>query len=79
MSGLVDLAVSGVGLALVPGYLCARHLASGALLRVLPEWAGPNLPVSLVTPLAPSSSARLRLLTDAVAAEMKSALDFERR
>ncbi len=37
--------------AAVPLYLAAPHLASGELVRVLPEWESPSLPLRAVLPL----------------------------
>jgi DNA-binding transcriptional LysR family regulator len=35
---VADAALAGLGIALLPGYLCAEALAEGRLVRVLPDW-----------------------------------------
>lgn len=35
---VADAALAGLGIALLPGYLCTGALAEGRLVRVLPEW-----------------------------------------
>ena len=42
-------ALDGRGLALLPLLDAEADLKIGALVRVLPEWSGPPLPVSIVT------------------------------
>jgi len=64
MSSLLKMAVAGGGVAWIPQYLCRQEVESGQLVRVLPEWNSPALPVSILTPLAPSSSVRLKMTTD---------------
>ena len=44
------MALSGAGIALQPNFLCHRHLASGELVRVLPEWTGGVLGVHALYP-----------------------------
>lgn len=41
-------ACEGIGVALLPEFVCERPLRSGALIRVLPDWAGPEVIVHLV-------------------------------
>jgi DNA-binding transcriptional LysR family regulator len=35
---VADAALAGLGIAMLPGYLCAEALADGRLVRVLPAW-----------------------------------------
>ena len=44
------LVLSGAGLGIVSGYLCAHEIADGSLVRLLPEWSLPSVEVSLVFP-----------------------------
>lgn len=74
MSSLLKAALAGGGLALVPGFLARPYLDTGDLVRVLPKWISPGLPVSLLSPLPFSSSARLRITTDFLAAQVEAAL-----
>jgi DNA-binding transcriptional LysR family regulator len=75
MSSLLKAAVSGGGVALVPGFLCRSYLESGQLERVLPKWTSQGTPVSILSPLPFSSSARLRMTVDFFAAELQKALE----
>ena len=49
---------AGAGIGIVSSYLCADEIADGRVIRVLPEWTLPAVPLSLVFPsrreLAPS-------------------------
>jgi LysR family transcriptional regulator, regulator for bpeEF and oprC len=74
MTSLLKVAQSGCGIALVPHYMAKPLLDSGELVRVLPEWSSPGLPVSVVTPLSPSSSARLKITFDRVSTALSRAL-----
>ena len=45
-----DAAVRGLGIALLPLAVARQALAAGALLRVLPAWSPPTVPVHAVFP-----------------------------
>lgn len=45
---ILSAAQAGLGVALLPEYTCGEGLRSGILLRVLPEWAAPEVTVHLV-------------------------------
>lgn len=63
---MVDAALAGIGIAWVPDYLVAEHLASGRLVHLLPEWS-PSLPgVCLYYPANRHPPAALRLFTQAL-------------
>ena len=47
---LDEAARSGLGVALLPLFRCADDLRSGALVRVLPEWCSPAIPIQAVYP-----------------------------
>lgn len=74
MTSLLALAVSGAGVALVPAFLANSEIAAGRLVRVLPEWGRPGRLVSMVSPLASSSSARLQLVSRELGAAISRAL-----
>lgn len=46
----------------------------GKLIEVLPGWVGAGFPVSMVSPLSVSSSARLKITADQLALEVQKAL-----
>ncbi|MEZ4325012.1 MAG: LysR family transcriptional regulator [Polyangiales bacterium] len=60
---LDEAARAGLGVALLPLFRCAEDLESGALVRVLPEWCSPPIPLHAVYPstrhLSPKVSAFL--------------------
>jgi len=70
LSSLLRVALGDGGIALVPTYICQAYLESGKLMRVLPEWTSIGWPVSMVSPLAPSSSARLKVTVDQILEEL---------
>lgn len=72
MSSLVAAAASGTGIALVPSFLCTEKIRTGELVRVLPDWRGPSLPVHLLTP---STSARLKVVGDRVSEVVRPLLE----
>lgn len=74
MTCVLQMALSGGGVTLVPSYVAAPHVESGKLVLVLPEWTSPGVPVSILTPLAPSSSARLKITVDHISKALSEAL-----
>ncbi len=74
MTSLLKMAVAGGGVALVPSYLAAEDLRAGRLQRVLPDWSAPGLPVALISPLATSSSARLKITADLLTERLRALL-----
>ncbi len=74
MSSLMKMAMAGAGVALVPRYLCRDEIDSGELVHLLPEWSTPGMPVSIISPLAPSSSARLKVSVEEIQGALVRAL-----
>lgn len=63
---MVEAALVGIGIAWVPGYLVAEHLASGRLVQLLPEWS-PSFPgLCLYYPANRHPPTALRLFAQAV-------------
>lgn len=62
------LAVSGMGIALIPTFLCYHEVKTGKLLRVLPNWRTELRPVHFVYPsqkfVAPKIKAFIEIATD---------------
>lgn len=56
--------VSGLGVGQTFGFMARPHLASGALVRVLPEWSRPLHPLHIVFHPSRNQSARLRAFVD---------------
>jgi len=74
MISMLTMAVAGNGISFVPKYLCQPYLESGELVRILPEWSSPPVMASIITPLAPSSSGRIKVTVDAIYFAMKETL-----
>lgn len=74
MSSLLKATLTSSGIALMPAFLCRPSLNAGHLVRVLPQWASLGLPVSILSPLPFSSSARLRMTVDYLTSELQKAL-----
>jgi LysR family transcriptional regulator for bpeEF and oprC len=74
MTSLLKMAVADCGIALVPNYLCESELKSGKLVRVLPEWSSAGFPVSVISPLGSSSSARLKMTIDHIFGALQATL-----
>ncbi len=58
------LILSGAGLGIVSGYLCAPGVAEGRLVRLLPAWSLPPVEVSLVFPSRRELSPAVRAFTN---------------
>ena len=63
----------GHGVGLLPSTYCDEALARGSLVRLLPKWTSPQIPVFAVYPSRKFLPARLRVFLEALAA-WKSAL-----
>lgn len=74
MTSLLQAAVAGAGVALVPQFICRSDIQSGRLVRVLPEWASPGLPVSMLSPISTGSAARLKLTSDHIFSAIQKTL-----
>ena len=59
-----NAAIKGGGVALLPELLVRRALNDGELERVLENWTGPSVPISIVYPPHRHASARIRALID---------------
>lgn len=75
MNSILNMALAGGGVGFMSHFLAVPYLKSGELVRVLPEWSSPGIPVSIITPLASSSSARLKITTDQILLSLKKALN----
>jgi LysR family transcriptional regulator for bpeEF and oprC len=56
--------LAGAGLIVLAEFVASPYLASGALVRVLPGWQCPALPLHLVTPTARKRAARVQVFMD---------------
>jgi LysR family transcriptional regulator, regulator for bpeEF and oprC len=60
----VAAALQGLGIAQVTSFQAQRHLQSGALVQLLPDWTQPLLPVYVVYPPNRHLSAKVRAFVD---------------
>lgn len=74
ITSLLQVAAVGGGIALAPAFLCQDALKEKGLERVLPDWNVKGLPISLVSPLPTSSSARLKIVSDELHKAISSSL-----
>lgn len=56
--------LDGLGIIQLAEFVASRHLTSGALVRVLPGWGSPSLPLHLVTPTTRKRTARVQAFMD---------------
>jgi DNA-binding transcriptional LysR family regulator/ABC-type Fe3+ transport system substrate-binding protein len=71
---LLELALAGQGMALLPEFAVRPHVAAGRLVPVLPGWVGPAVTISLLSPPRRLMNTALRRTADALAANIKSAV-----
>jgi len=62
--------VTGMGIAYAPTWLFHDELASGEVLRVMPDWDSPQSPIHLVSPPERKHSAKVRAFAEHVAAAL---------
>lgn len=63
-SGILSATLAGAGISRVPSILCGEDLASGKLVRVLPEWSPGSDSISAITPGRRNTSRLQRLFLD---------------
>lgn len=61
---LVPAALAGLGIALLPDFLIEEHVASGALVALMPEYPMPEAGVYVVRPPGGNASCKVRVLID---------------
>ncbi|HEY0877205.1 MAG TPA: LysR family transcriptional regulator [Zeimonas sp.] len=71
---LLEAALHGVGIALLPSHLCRRRLQSGELVDVLPEWSTPADIVHLVFTTRKGLRPSVRALVDHLVVEVGALL-----
>ena len=63
-TALVAAAIAGLGIAYVPDGLTQEHLASGALVQVMPNHPPPPAGIFIVRPPGPQPARKIRVLTE---------------
>jgi LysR family transcriptional regulator for bpeEF and oprC len=56
--------LDGLGIVVLAEFVAGHHLTSGALVRVLPGWQCPSLPLHLVTPTTRKRATRVQAFMD---------------
>ncbi len=56
--------LDGLGIIQLAQFVASHHMSSGALVRVLPGWECPPLPLHLVTPTIRKRTARVQAFMD---------------
>ena len=64
MSTLKHAAIDGMGIVSLPSYTCKDELASGHLVRILPDWSSGTAQLSLLTPSRRGQSQAIHALRD---------------
>jgi len=59
---LIPALIAGLGIAALPGFIVGPHLASGALVAILPDWTPPPVGLNLLTPPSPLRPQRVEAL-----------------
>lgn len=69
-----NLAISGLGIALLPSYYCEQEVHKGVLKQILPEWRANQVPLHFVYPAQKYVTAKLSLFTTLAAKTIKARL-----
>lgn len=59
---LLPALLAGLGIARLPGFIIGPHLASGAVVAILPDWAAPPVGLHILTPPSALRPARVEAL-----------------
>lgn len=71
---LLELALLGKGVALVPEFLCFEHIKSGRLIHVHKNFHGQETPIHIVTPEQKELPIKIKKFTDFLAKRLKELL-----
>ncbi|EFF74220.1 hypothetical protein HMPREF0004_4408 [Achromobacter piechaudii ATCC 43553] len=74
MAALRSMARSGLGVGLLPHYLCANMLASGELVRILPGWQAAPSRIYAIMPARRGEPLALRRFLEVAASELPALL-----
>jgi len=68
---IVPALIAGLGIARLPDFIVDRHIASGALVIILQDWAPAKIGLHLLTPPSPLRPARVEALIDFLTARLR--------
>lgn len=71
---LQKMAVAGFGVGALPAHACRQELASGALVRLLPDWRGDQASLSMLTPSRRGALPGVRALVEFLLTELPEAI-----
>jgi DNA-binding transcriptional LysR family regulator len=71
---LRDAAVQGLGITLLPRFIVEDDLKTGRLQQILPEYAGPDIAVSVLYPVNRHLSTKVRLFVEFLATQLGTAI-----
>jgi LysR family transcriptional regulator for bpeEF and oprC len=63
-AAVLSAGLDGLGIVVLAEFVASHHLTSGALVRVLPGWLCPSLPLHFVTPTSRKRTARVQAFMD---------------
>ncbi|ASP35650.1 LysR family transcriptional regulator [Labrenzia sp. VG12] len=69
---LVEYAAAGAGVVMMPDWVMSSHLKSGRLVKLLPDWTPPSIPLHIVYAASTAVPLRIRLLTDFIRRNVRS-------
>ncbi|AKU95269.1 Transcriptional regulator, LysR family [Labilithrix luteola] len=75
VTSLRQALLEGLGVSVMPLWLIHDDLASGRLVRILPEWTAPSIPLSVIHLAQRALPARIRAFLDFVAIHMTAELE----
>ncbi|MCG2838105.1 LysR family transcriptional regulator [Photobacterium sp. WH77] len=64
ITSAMSACLDGLGIALLPEFICREHIDRGELIQILPGWVSPVVPISFVYPQRDLIPNRLRLFID---------------
>ena len=68
---LLPTLIAGLGIARLPGFIVGPHLASGAVVEILPDWAPNPIGLHILTPPSPLRPARVEALIAFLSATLR--------
>ncbi len=72
-----DCCVDGLGIGMMPTFMCGPDIASGRLVRVLPDWTGPEMSMYAVFPSGRHVGAAVRSVIDFLVARFGGSPEWD--
>lgn len=73
-TSVYKLTMAGVGVSVLPTFLCQKDIDNGDLISTLTDWKYADVPVSLVSPLSTLNSVRLKVVSDEIVEALRASL-----